>query len=331
MSTAFVPAPFPNPVIAPRTVSMFRYSSYISASQYRFHPTSVATQGLVPKTANPQADSTASLAEQIAEASAWVDDFCYHRGDGSFSAGLTNEQMTVQMKPGGRLVLICNFRPVLEVVGVALGTSPSQLTNMDPVTAQDIVIGEKTITLPGYWSSGMKAPVPFLRGYPTVSGNVLCVYTYVNGFPHTMLSADAALGATSITVAPSAPGGSALYGAYPGTPLVIEDGPSTETVVVASRPTGLTVPLATPLVYAHNTPAPPDATMVTALPPSIKRATVYVTNFLIKSQGMRAQVPAAIGGATPAQRQAMGRAGTLHDWDAACHLLKIWRTTYLHA
>jgi len=45
---------------------------------------------------------------------------------------------------------------------------------------------------------------------------------------------------------------------------------------------------------------------------------------------MRAQIPSGLGSASPGQRQAMGRAGVLSDWDAAEHAMKSYRTVYIH-
>lgn len=330
----FVPTPFATPVIAPRTVSMFRAAPYISVSQYRFTPTSVATQALVQKSQQPQVDSAAALAEQIAEASSMMDDHCFHRHDGSFSAMITTEEMWAKPKSTtGELVLICNFKPILEVVGLGIGPVPSQLQDINPMVAADIVVGEKTIILPGWWTAGVTTsgttPVLF-GGYPTTNGKVLAVYSYIAGFPHSTLAANASAGDTSITVEPSTPGGTVFYGAYQGSALSIKDGANTETVVLASAPTGTTLSLSSSLQYAHSVPQAPDSVVVTALPGSLERACVYLVNFLIKSQGMRAQVPAHIGAGTPAQRQAMGRAGTLTDWDTACHMLRPYVVSYLH-
>ncbi len=333
--TIFTPTPFASPVLAPNVVSTYRAASYITPSWYRYAPTAVSTFDLVPGSTNQASDSTFSLANVIARASAMMDEYCFHRNDGSFSAFVSTEQMWVKVKPSGQLVLLTNFKPIRAVVGVGLGPAASQLTNMDPTTASDITIGEKTIVLPGYWTNGITGP-SFFTGYPSAGGQILCVYSYIAGWPHTTLAADAPAGATSITVNPSVPGGSSLYGAYgafsgaPGTPLVIKDPIATETVTLASTPTGLTLELAAPLRYAHTIPVAPDAIGVTALPSSLEQACISLVSVILKMQGMRAQIPAALGSASPAQRQAMGRAGALSDWDAALTALNPFVTTYVH-
>ncbi len=328
----FTPTPFATPVIAARTATQARAHAYISVSQYRFAPTSVGTQGLVPKSSQPQVDSAGSLAMVINEASQWMDTHCFHRSDGNFAADITNEQMWATVKPNQSIVLICNFKPILEVVGIALGPAPGSLQNLDANTAGLISIGEKTITLPGVFISGTTTVgnTVLFNGFPAYNGNVLAVYSYITGYPHTTLASSAVAGATSITVTPPVPGGSAFYGVYAGTALTIKDDANTETVVASAPPTGLTVSLSSPLLYNHNVPNAPDAITVTALPRDLERACIHLTNVFLKAQGMRAQMPASIGSPTPAQRQGLARAGALADYEVACKLLHPYVTTFLH-
>lgn len=329
----FVPTPFATPVIAPRTATQARAYSYISVSQYRFAPTSVGTQGLVPKSTQPQVDSAGSLAMVIAEASAWMDTHCFHRNDGSFAATITNEQMWVKVKPNQSAVLICNFKPILEVVGLAVGPAPTQLQTINQNAANLLVIGDNTITMPGVFVSGTTTVgnQVLFNGFPSYNGGMLAVYSYISGYPHTTLANNATAGATSITLNPPTPGGSALYGIYAGTPLKIKDEASTETVVASAAPTGLTVSLSSPLVNNHTVPSFPDSIPVTALPGDLERACIHLVNVLLKAQGMRAQMPASIGSATPASRQGLARAGALADYDVACRLLHPYVSTFIHS
>jgi hypothetical protein len=289
--------------------------------------------GLVPKSDQPQVDSAGSLAMVIAEASAWMDTHCFHRSDGNFVATITNEQMWVKVKPNQSAVLICNFKPILQVVGLALGPAPTQLQNISANTAALLVIGENTITLPGVFVSGTTTigNTVLFNGSPSYNGGMLAVYDYIAGYPHTTLAVSASAGATSITLRPPTPGGTALYGIYAGTALRIKDGVRTETIVAASAPTGLAVNLLSPLVNTHMVPNFPDAINVTALPGDLERACIHLVNVLLKAQGMRAQMPASIGSPTPASRQGLARAGALADFDVACRLLHPYRSTFLHS
>jgi hypothetical protein len=278
-------------------------------------------------------DSAESLAITISEASQWMDTHCFHRNDGSFAATITNEQMWVKVKPNQSAVLICNFKPIIEVVGLAVGPAPGQLQTISQNQANLLVIGNNTITIPGVFVSGTTTVgnSVLFNGYPAYNGGMLAVYTYVAGYPHTTLAATAQAGATTITVNPPNPGGTVLYGAYAGTALTIKDGAQTETVTLSEAPSGLTLNLASPLVNTHTVPNSPDAITVTALPNDLERACIHLTNVLLKAQGMRAQMPPSIGSATPATRQGLGRAGVLADFDVACKLLAPYKTSFLHA
>lgn len=328
----FTPTPFATPVVATGVASQPRGVPYISPSYYRFMPTSVGTNALVPKSAQPDVDSTGSLALAIAQASTWMDDHCFHGSGGSFSSTIVYERTWAKLKPSGALVLLTNQRPRV-VVGVALGPSPSQLQDIDANTAADITIGVNSIALPGYWSTGVTVSgtnTVFFGGVPTTGGMVYAVYGYISGYPLVTLADNVEAGASSITVNPPTPGGTVLTGAFAGTALTIKDGASTETVVLAATPSGLVLQLASPTVFAHTVPSAPDAITVTALPSTLERACIHLTNVFLKAQGMRAQVPAAVGSASMPQRQALARAGALADFDVACRLLHPYKMPFVH-
>lgn len=325
----YVPTPFATPVISPQALTAFGATPYISPSWYKFAPTSVSTGSIVPGSSSPQSDSIASLASVIQRASTWIDDQCFH-SDGSFVAQPITESMWVTPKPSGQLVLITNFRPVREVLGVAVGCAPSQLADISPQAALDISTGMSTITLPGYWTSA--SPQPMFSGFPNANGQVFCVYTYVSGYPHMSLATTATAGASSITVNPPSPGDTFPYDVFPGTALVIKDGPQWEQVVVSAMPTSLTLHLTAPLQYTHIVPPVPDSIMVSGLPWSVEQACILITNVLIKTQGFRAFIlPGVNERPTTSSRKAMGQAGITGDWHEACKLLRPYQKVMLHS
>ncbi len=323
----FVPTPFTTPVVTPNAVAgdAFRRIPYISVSEYRFAPTAMNTTDLVPGSSNP-ADSDASLAEVVLRASAWVDEICFHRGNGTLAASVTTESDWITVKPDGSLSLICNFKPILEVVGVGLGPSPSQASNIDSAVAADISIGNKVIYLPGSWN--WSGPYPSFGGYPAYNGRAYVVWQYVNGYPHMSLAANVAQGATSIQVTPAV-AASFPSGVYANTSLTIRDGASTETVQVASTPTSNTLELLSGTQFAHTVPASPDALLISALPWQVEQAAISLATCLIKVRGSRAQVMATTPGGTPT-RQAMAQAGAVGDFEDAVKMLKSFVTTYVH-
>lgn len=321
----FAPAAFPTTVVVPEVASAYRRVPYLSISEYRFAPTAVSTQALVAKSANPN-DPDASLARVIERASAWADLLCFHRPEGTLAASVTTESQSVTAKPDGSLALICNFKPIREVVGVALGSLPSNLANVSATTAQNIWPEGKVIHVPSGWSiTNTATSLPFAIG---LTGTVFAVWAYVSGFAHGYLAAAANKSDTSITVTPAVPG--QLCGIYAGSQLTINDGDFTETVIASAAPTGTTVTLQAPgLQYAHALPTAPDFTRVSSIPRAVDEAVISLVSVLVKVQGSRAMQMPQVGGGVPSKPQ-MAFAGGLGDFDNAVRLLKPFTVVTMH-
>ncbi len=302
---AFVPAPFVEPVVSPETTTLFRRVPYISSGEYKHAPTAVATGTLVP--GGSAQDQEAELANVILRASGWLDEICFHRADGTLAASQGIESAWIRPKPNGELVIVCNYKPILQVNGLALGPGPQNIASLGSSEAQAITIQGTTIRVP---SSELPEGGGF-GGTPTASnGRVYVVWSYVSGFPHTSLADEAVKGATSITLAPAEPGGAVLYGIYPGTQLTIHDGASTEVIVVQAVE-GLTLKLTAGLAYEHTIPEVPNTIRVSAIPWAVEQACISLTSALIKKRGARAlTMPQAPGGkpGKPEESQAGGAA-----------------------
>jgi hypothetical protein len=323
---AFAPTPFAKPVVSPDTATLFRRTPYISASEYRATPTAVATKGLVP--GGSESDSLAALAAVIARASDWVDTLCFHRADGTLAASPATESGWITLKAGGRLALICNFKPILEVDGLALGTSGAGLANIGEDAAQAITISGSIIYVAA--GAGGLGPAPWFPSVPTVNGKVYAVWTYVNGYPHTFLAAEADAKDESIEVGPSVPGGSKVYGVYPGTQLTIHDGASTEVIVVSSVE-GLKLNLGAGLAYDHALPAAPDATRVSAVPWIVEQACISLVSCLIKMRGSRAMVLPQSPSSSGPSKQAVAQSGGLKDYETAVDMLRAFTTPVMRS
>ncbi len=235
------------------------------------------------------------------------------------------------LKPNGSLPLICNYKPVIEVIGIAGGAAPSQLANLDSTTAQAVWVTGKTIWVPGGFSFSTTPALPAFGPFASYNGGVFAVWTYVAGYPHAVLGASCSANATSLTLAPAVAGATTIYGVYAGTPLTILDGINTETVIAAAAPNGLTVSLIAGTAYAHTKPTAPDTILVSAMPPVVQQAAISLTSVLLKTRGMRAQVLPSLGGhgaAGKADSQAMAMAGALDDYNLACKLLKPLRVVF---
>lgn len=313
----FVPTPFANPVIdsAAYAGTPYRRAPYISPSEYRFTPTAVGTQGLVPGSDQQATDSTVALLQEIERASSWMDQHAFHVPDGTFAASVSTEKARIKVKPNGELCLISNFKPILEVVGIGVGADPGLITNLAP--APPLWWEGQVIRLPPGWTQNPATSFPVFtwRGpYAYV------VWQTVNGFPHVQLAANVAAHDTTISVTPSSPDGTTVVGIYPNTPLQIVDGAKSETVVVQSV-SGTTLTLVAGTQFDHEIPTAPDFIRVSAIPWAIEQACVSLTSVLLKTRGNRSFVlPGAPGSA--ATRKAMAQAGALDDFDNACRLLK---------
>jgi hypothetical protein len=244
---------------------------YLTAAEYKQAPTAIDYDNLVTATNDPTVQD-AELVNVIARASSWIDTFCNQ----VIGSTLETEQQRVRMRPDGFMVIHPRYSPVSVLLSLSYGASPNALGSyLDPsqgwIEDQQIVIPYAANTVNQMSSAG---PLGF--GYPAAPGVQFFVkYTYVAGFPNTLLNADALAGATSITVQDST-------GILPNTELQIYDGMATERVIVSSTYTygSNILTLSAPLMYAHL-----SGVSVSALPPAIKEAAILVTTAFLKVRG----------------------------------------------
>lgn len=314
---AFVPTPFDEPVVSPDTATLFRRTPYISPSEYQAAPTAVATKGLVP--GGTAEDQEAALAAVINRASDWVDTFCFHRADGTLAASPSTESDWITVKDNGSIQIICNYKPILQINGLALGGGPGSLQNIGNEAAQTLTVKGQIIDASGCISRGVNT---IFSGQPTTNGKIYAVWSYTNGFPHTFLAAEAKKGDSTLEVGPSTPGGTEVNGVYPLTQLTIHDGANTEVVVVSSVD-GLVLNLQSPLQYDHELPTAPNTVRVSAVPWVVEQACISVASYLIKTRGSRAMViPQSPSKTATPPKQAEGQSGGAADRNAAEQMLK---------
>lgn len=307
---------FASPTVAPETATLFRRTPYVSPSEYESAPTAIATSQLVP--GGSASEQTQSLAAVISRASDWVDTICFHKADGTLAASPTVESGWITPKPNGTLAVICNYKPILEVDGLALGGNAGSVQNVGQQASEGISIQGPVF----YFAplSGQLGTTTVWPSIPTTNGKVYAVWSYVNGWPHVALASNAEAGETELQVAGVVPGTSAVYGIYSGTQLTIHDGANTE-VVVVREVDGLTLKLASGLEYAHAVPPSPDSVRVSAIPWAIEQATISLTSLLIKTRGSRALVMPQTAGAM-AGGEVSGQAGHVEDYEIALDLLQ---------
>jgi hypothetical protein len=191
------------------------------------------------------------------------------------------------VKSDGHIYFPCSYKPILEIDMVALGRKPSGLQVISSEAQANLTVQGKIILIPASgWTSNTIAPA-FPPG-GCRPGRMYAQVTYVNGYPHSLLAEECAIGDTSIVVrSPSA--AQAVLGVYAGTQLSIYDGDATEVVQVESlgstTSAGTTLDLVAPLAYDHSLPTTPDGIHVSGLPAAVKRAAVFATTWLVKTRG----------------------------------------------
>ena len=333
MAVPYLPTPLASPAVNPAEGSSGANAfPYISTSEYLYAPTAMSIGTLIPGKTN--ADQIQALADTIRRASAWADTLCFGADPASKGASLAaslsveSSYTTVKL---GELRLMCDYKPILELVGCDVGNDPSSVSSIGSISSM-VRFGRRTIYVPftGYpYRAGDTTPanLPARSSY----GRIYAVWSYVNGYPHTTLAADITQGATSCVVR-ATDGNGGLWGVYPasgsfsGSALTVYDGKNTETVYVTAVTAGSSTATLTTTAFAnaHTVPSSPDFLPVSAIPADVHQAVISLTTMLIKTRGARAlTLPQTIGG--KADRQSLGQAGVLEDWDLAKMLLTPYR------
>lgn len=285
----------PNPITNPVAATYASRSPYITAAEYLASPTGVDVSQLVVGQ-NEDLNEDA-LNQTIARASSWIDTECQQ----VLGATLDTQAGMFRIKPDGTIKIPLDNTPVLQIVGVSLGSTFQSIEALDDLTG--VWPGRKVATIPvsGYQFGGFAGPR---------TGSVFAVVEYVNGFANSLLTEDSMPGDTTLEV-------DTALGIIPGLQLTIYDPGATETVIVAAV-AGSTVTLVAGLQSGHAA-----GTNVSALPPAVKQAAVLKTSALIKTRGADSYVMPMMG-AEPAQTNT-GDSGAGDDGRIAAMLLAPFR------
>jgi hypothetical protein len=260
---------------------------YLTLQEFKNAPTALDYGNLV--VGGNQAAQDAELSNAITRASSYIDQYCNQ----VLGATTDTEQQRVRVNTDGTLRFHPKYFPVVALTDLKYGFYPNQLTTVpDPAQAW---LEEQEVIFPyGNMAYTQSSQGPLGFGF-TSNGRAetFIKYTYINGYANTILAADVAQGATSITVAEG-------MGIIAGEMLNLYDGASTERVTVASTYTfgSTTVPLASGLVYAHST-----GVSASNLPAAIKEAAILMTTAYLKIRGDAAMTMEVTNAAT---RQSMG-------------------------
>lgn len=284
MTAPYAPVPFAAPSVNPAVGGAGVPVAYVSNSQFTFAPTAIDVNSLVP--GGSSAQQAQALADTIVRASAWADRYCFGAdpaAKGSSLAASVSVESARVTSHGGEYRLVCDYKPILSVLGVDMGATPQSLNSIG--TGANLRFGRRTIYVPTATLETVGRVIP---GYPST---MLAVWSYVNGYAHTSLATATVVGATSITVA-ATDGSAGVLGVYPGSRLTIIDAEKTEPVTVQSV-SGTTITVA-PLRFAHTPATAPDFTPVTAIPAEVTQAVIFLCSALIKTRGDNSMVLASL-------------------------------------
>lgn len=242
---------------------------YLTTTEYRNAPTAIDLDNLVFNSSDPDVQNS-ELANVIARASSWIDTYCNQ------VLGATTETETQRSRicPDGTIKFHPRYNPVIALTDFWYGNPSTNLYQ-----AQDCSVAwieNQEIIFPyANLSTTFTSQGPIQFGFPSTSGAVVYLkYTYVNGYPNTLI-ATAVATQSSLTV-------TSATGITAGSQLKIYDGMYSENVTVASNYVfgSLTIPLEMPLLYSHDA-----GVSISALPPAIKEAAILVTTAMLKVRG----------------------------------------------
>ena len=299
MTMPFAPAPLSVPVVNPSIGGYGQTFDYLSTSDFSFDPNAIDTSNLVDG-GDAQAQ-TVALAMKISRASRWADRICFGADAAGKGASLCATQSVQQDWVPllmGELRLICDYKPIIELDGLEIGYDSSSVAA--PSSTSGIRIGGKVIHVPMQLASVNVGGLSDTFTEPGRQyGRRYVVWSYVNGYPHTLLAATATAGTKTVVCRPTTPSGG-LYGVYPGTQLSIPDGANSEPITVSSV-SGATITTVAPLVNTHLVPTLPDFRTVTAMPLDVIQAVILLAVSLIKTRGDNSLVLEGITEPTKAQ------------------------------
>jgi hypothetical protein len=242
---------------------------YLTLDEFKNAPTALDYGNLVQ--GGTLAAQDAELSNAITRASSYIDQFCNQ----IIGATSDSEQQRTRVRPDGTIRFHPKFSPIVSLNTLSIGFTPNGYFDVpDPSQAW---LEEQQVIFPlagAQLSTSSQGPLSF--GWP-VSGRAECFikYTYVNGYAQAVSTASASAGATSITVDNG-------LGIIAGESLKVYDGAFTENIIVGSSYVygSTTVPLASPLLYAHTA-----GVSVSGLPAAVKQACILITSAYLKIRG----------------------------------------------
>lgn len=252
---------------------------YVTTASFKAYPTFLDVMNLRPGD-NVPADQDAELFNILLKASAMADRYVEKgvssgaAAAGTLTAHVRTENVRIRTRYDGRISYHPDHTPATALTGLQLGYSPNSLNPVTDLTNFWIEDGRQIVGFPGGVTSPGFGALQF--GAIVTSADVYAQWTYVAGFSNTLLGADTAAGATSITVADAT-------GIVAGQTLRIWDPGHEEAVTVATSYVSgsTTVPVTTAAKFAHTGTATVPIG-VSALPPGAHLAVILYAAALLQ-------------------------------------------------
>ena len=301
-------------VIAPFYLSEGNRVPYVTQTEVLNSATaaSIDFSNLIPD-AGLNAQSTA-LQELIVRASTKADNYCLG-ALGTLCATVNIENGRYRINRQGQFIIQPYYWPILELREFQFGYAPGAGMNNVPLNNSNCSIERDEFIITNQYGLSQATSIGGLNlvgGAWGTGQEQFCQWEYVNGFANTFSNGAVAAGDTHITV-------DSIIGIYPGSTLTIWDGAKDEQIVIASTwdSATYTLPLASPLQYAHTTDV-----NVSALPATVKQAVIHFIVAMVKERGAGGLVLNEIGEPVATSNRTTGQ---LYDESAAYDLLDSFR------
>jgi hypothetical protein len=270
---------------------------YLTIAEFKAAPTSVDFGDLVLNGTQQQQDD--ALIQVIARASSEMDRFVHY----VLAATKDTEQRRARVRSDGTVPVPLRGIPLLELDTFLVGTTPSTMQAIGGVSPQDTWHEDNVLFVPVVLASNLSWGI---------GSKVYCRYTYINGYPNTLLVAGTYMAGASSLV------GVSSLGFYGGQQFTLYDSAQagSEVLTVANSYIGgqgasTTIPLAAPLAATHVASAS-NPIAISALPPAVKDACIKWTSGLIKTRGGGALEMDTVEQTRPSKMD-VGEGGGLED------------------
>lgn len=225
---------------------------YVTVAAFRAHPTFMDTLNL--RSGDSSAiDQDDELNEMLLKASMMADNFLEFgtasgqpgRTAGTLAAHTVTERTRCRIRRDGTISYHPKHHPVQTVTAFSYGFTPTTLNVVSDLSGQWIE-DDRQVVMPITFAAALSG---LQFGTPLVASEVYTLWTYLAGYANTQLSATANTGTSTLPVLDTT-------GVVAGSQLRIWDPGKEEVVTVAqSYVSGLSLPLASPLLSTHTVAA----------------------------------------------------------------------------